>query len=100
MVDRPDDLKIGIRSSAITFGRFDVWMVMFFYAAMLTVMRYIGAILGFNQVYYLGLIGAALVACYHYILIKNRQPERCFKAFLHNNWVGALIFAGIFFNYL
>ena len=100
MVDRPDDLKIGIRSSAITFGRFDVWMVIFFYAAMLAVMSYIGVILGLNQVYYLGLTAAALVACYHYMLIKNRQPDRCFKAFLHNNWLGALIFAGIFFNYL
>jgi 4-hydroxybenzoate polyprenyltransferase len=100
MVDRPDDLKIGIRSSAITFGRFDVWMVMFFYAAMLAVMSYIGVILSLNQGYYLGLTAAALVAGYHYILIKNRQPDRCFKAFLHNNWLGALIFAGIFFNYL
>lgn len=100
MVDRPDDLKIGIRSSAITFGRFDVWMVMFFYAAMMALMAYIGFLLGLNQRYYLGLTAAALVACYHYVLIKNRQPEGCFKAFLHNNWVGALIFAGIFFNYL
>lgn len=100
MVDRPDDLKIGIRSSAITFGRFDVWMVMFFYAAMLALMSYVGVMLGLKQVYYLGLTVSALVAFYHYVLIKNRQPDRCFKAFLHNNWVGALIFAGIFFNYL
>jgi 4-hydroxybenzoate polyprenyltransferase len=100
MVDRTDDLKIGIRSSAITFGRFDVWMVMFFYAAMLALMTYVGVLLGLKQAYYLGLIGAVLVASYHYTLIRNRQPDRCFKAFLHNNWVGALIFAGIFFNYL
>ena len=100
MVDRPDDLKIGIRSSAITFGRFDVWMVMFFYAAMLALMAYVGFLLGLHQLYYLGLTAAALVAGYHYMLIKNRQPALCFKAFLHNNWVGALIFAGIFFNYL
>ncbi len=100
MVDRPDDLKIGIRSSAITFGRFDVWMVMFFYVAMLALMSYVGLMLGLKRVYYLGLTASALVACYHYVLIKNRQPDRCFKAFLHNNWVGALIFAGIFFNYL
>ncbi len=100
MVDRPDDLKIGIRSSAITFGRFDVWMVMFFYAAMLALMSYVGLMLGLKRVYYLGLTVSALVACYHHVLIKNRQPDRCFKAFLHNNWVGALIFAGIFFNYL
>jgi len=100
MVDRADDLKIGIRSSAITFGRFDVWMVMFFYAAMLALMSYVGVMLGLERVYYLGLTVSALVACYHYVLIKNRQPDRCFKAFLHNNWVGALIFAGIFFNYL
>ncbi len=100
MVDRPDDLKIGIRSSAITFGRFDVWMVMFFYVAMLALMSYVGLMLGLKRVYSLGLTVSALVACYHYVLIKNRQPDLCFKAFLHNNWVGALIFAGIFFNYL
>ena len=100
MVDRPDDLKIGIRSSAITFGRFDVWMVMFFYAAMLALMAYVGFLLGLRQLYYLGLTAAALVTGYHYMLIKNRQPALCFKAFLHNNWVGALIFAGIFSNYL
>ena len=100
MVDRPDDLKIGILSSAITFGRFDVWMVMFFYAVMLALMAYVGFLLGLSQSYYLGLTAAGLVAGYHYMLIKNRQPDLCFKAFLHNNWVGALIFAGIFFNYL
>ena len=100
MVDREDDLKIGIRSSAITFGRCDVWAVMFFYAATLGLMAYVGVLLGLGQSYYLGLMGAVLVVAYHYTLIKERHPERCFKAFLHNNWVGALVFTGVFLNYL
>jgi 4-hydroxybenzoate polyprenyltransferase len=100
MVDRPDDLKIGIRSSAITFGRFDVLIVMFFYMLMLGLLAYVGLLLQLGLIYYLGLVGASLVVCYHYTLIKTRQPESCFKAFLHNNWVGALIFGGIFLNYL
>jgi 4-hydroxybenzoate polyprenyltransferase len=100
MVDRPHDLKIGIRSSAITFGRLDVVMVMFFYMAMLSLMAYVGILLQLGWLYYLGLMGALLVIFYHYQLIKERLPELCFKAFLHNNWVGGLIFAGIFLNYL
>jgi len=100
MVDRPDDLKIGIRSSAITFGRFDVLIVMFFYMLMLGLLAYVGLLLQLGSVYYLSLVGASLVVCYHYTLIKTRQPEGCFKAFLHNNWVGALIFGGVFLNYL
>lgn len=100
MVDRPHDLKIGIRSSAITFGRLDVVMVMFFYAVMIGLMVYVGILLQLGWLYFLGLIGASLVSVYHYQLIKERLPELCFKAFLHNNWLGALIFAGIFLNYL
>ena len=100
MVDRPDDLKIGIRSSAITFGRFDLLIVMFFYMLMLGLLAYVGLLLQLGSVYYLSLVGASLVVCYHYTLIKTRQPEGCFKAFLHNNWVGALIFGGVFLNYL
>ena len=100
MVDRPHDLKIGIRSSAITFGRFDVMMVMFFYIFMLGLMAYVGVLLQLGWPYFLGLVGALLVSAYHYHLIKQRLPEMCFKAFLHNNWLGVLIFAGIFLNYL
>jgi 4-hydroxybenzoate polyprenyltransferase len=100
MVDRPDDLKIGIRSSAITFGKYDVALIMFFYALMLALMAYVGALMQLTWIYYVGLVLAGLLILYHFILIKNREPARCFKAFLHNNWVGATIFAGIFINFL
>ena len=100
MVDRPDDLKIGICSSAITFGNYDVALIMFFYALMLALMAYVGALMQLTWIYYVGLVLAGLLILYHFILIKNREPARCFKAFLHNNWVGAAIFAGIFINFL
>ena len=100
MVDRPDDLKIGICSSAITFGNYDVALIMFFYALMLALMAYVGALMQLTWIYYVGLVLAGLLILYHFILIKNREPARCFRAFLHNNWVGAAIFAGIFINFL
>ena len=99
MVDRKDDLKIGIRSSAITFGRFDVALIMFFYLAMLTLLACVGHCLHLSWPYYVGLFAALSVVLYHYHLIKNREETKCFKAFLHNNWVGALIFVGILMNY-
>jgi 4-hydroxybenzoate polyprenyltransferase len=100
MVDRPDDLKIGICSSAITFGKYDVALIMFFYALMLALMAYVGALMQLAWIYYVGLVLAGLLILYHFILIKNREPAKSFKAFLHNNWVGAAIFAGIFINFL
>jgi 4-hydroxybenzoate polyprenyltransferase len=99
MVDRDDDLKIGIKTAAITFGRFDVAAVMLCYAAMLAVLVMIGMRLHFNAFYYLGLGAARLLMLYHYTLIRGRGREGCFKAFLHNNWVGGVIFAGIAANY-
>lgn len=98
MVDRKDDLEIGIRSSAITFGRFDVAWIMFFYSAMLTLLAFVGHCLNLSWPYYLSLLAGFGVVLYHYQLIKNRDEGQCFKAFLHNNWLGALIFAGIFMN--
>jgi 4-hydroxybenzoate polyprenyltransferase len=99
MVDRKDDVKIGIRSSAITFGRFDVVLIMFFYLTMLALMACVGHCLSLAWPYYVGLAAALGVVLYHYQLIKNREESKCFKAFLHNNWIGALIFAGILMNY-
>ncbi len=100
MVDREDDLKIGIRTSAITFGRFDVVAIMLCYAAMLGVLAYTGHIYRFGMFFYLGICVAAGIAVYHYALIRNRDPASCFKAFLHNNWLGAAVFAGIFLDTL
>ncbi|HUW38410.1 MAG TPA: 4-hydroxybenzoate octaprenyltransferase [Rhodocyclaceae bacterium] len=95
MVDRDDDIRIGIRTSAITFGRFDVAAVMLCYAAMLAILAWIGVELRYGIWYYAGLIVAAGMMAYHYLLIRSRGREGCFKAFLHNNWVGAAICAGL-----
>jgi 4-hydroxybenzoate polyprenyltransferase len=95
MVDRADDLKIGIKTSAITFGRHDITAVMLCYGITLALLGYVGWQLHLGWPYYLGLAAAAGIAGYHYTLIKERDPARCFKAFLHNNWFGAAVFSGM-----
>ncbi|MFA7242419.1 MAG: 4-hydroxybenzoate octaprenyltransferase [Sulfuricellaceae bacterium] len=100
MVDREDDLKIGIKTSAITFGRFDVAAVMLCYAATLAILAGIGVSLRFGWLYFAGLTVAAGIAGYHYTLIRNRERNKCFKAFLHNNWLGAAVFGGLVLDYL
>ncbi len=95
MVDRADDLKIGIRTSAITFGRADVPAVMACYALTLAAIALVGHRQGLGVGFYLGLAVAATIAGYHYTLIRERDPGRCFAAFRHNNWFGASVFAGI-----
>jgi 4-hydroxybenzoate polyprenyltransferase len=99
IVDRDDDIRLGLRSSAITFGRYDVAAVMLCYAAMLGVLTGIGRWMQFGIHYHGGVLVAALLVIYHYFLIRERSREGCFKAFLHNNWVGAAIFAGILLEY-
>ena len=100
MVDREDDLKIGIRTAAITFGRFDVAMVMLCYGIFLALLVGVGVWQKMGIPYYLGLACALGLVIYHYTLIRNRNRELCFKAFLHNNWVGAAVFAGVALDYL
>jgi 4-hydroxybenzoate polyprenyltransferase len=100
MVDRDDDLKIGIRSSAIFFGRHDVAAIMVCYTAMLLLLALVGWLQQLHWPYYLGLVLAAALALYHYRLIRKRERASCFKAFLHNNWLGAAIFAGLLASYL
>jgi len=95
MVDREDDLKIGIKTAAITFGRFDVVAVMLCYGIFLSILAAAGVQQRMCIMYYVGLACAAAVAMYHFTLIRRRQRENCFKAFLHNNWIGAAVFAGI-----
>ncbi len=95
MVDREDDLKIGIHSSAIFFGRYDIVAIMLCYLVMLLLLGLAGWILKLTWPYYAGLAAAAGIAAYHYTLIKGRHRAACFKAFLHNNWLGAAIFAGV-----
>lgn len=100
MVDRPDDLKIGIKTSAITFGRFDVTAIMLCYTATLLILAGVGRSLGLSWPYWCGLVVAAGIALYHYTLIRNRDTTRCFAAFMHNNWFGAAVFAGILLDTL
>jgi 4-hydroxybenzoate polyprenyltransferase len=95
MVDRDDDVKIGIRTAAITLGRYDVVGVMVCYGATLALLAYVGVRERVAWPYYAGLAVAAAMMGYHYLLIRGRSRAGCFRAFLHNNWVGAAVFAGI-----
>jgi 4-hydroxybenzoate polyprenyltransferase len=100
MVDKVDDLKIGIKTSAITFGRFDVAGVMLCHITFIATMAVIGLMEQLGIIYYAGLAVALGLIRYQYRLIHDRDRANCFKAFLHNNWVGATIFAGIALDYL
>ena len=95
MVDRDDDLKIGMRTSAITLGQLDVAAVMAFYAVYLLSWAGLGRGLGLGVVFLLGVGLAALQAVWHYTLIRHRTREGCFRAFRLNHWVGFAVFAGV-----
>ena len=96
MVDRDDDLKLGVRTSAILFGRHEVAAVMVCYGLFVAILAGIGAWQGYGGFYYAGVMAAAALALHHYRLIRGRTREGCFRAFLHNNWIGLAVFAGIF----
>ncbi len=100
MVDRDDDLKIGIKTSAITFGRFDVAAIMLCYAMCLLIWLALGIYLHRGLFFYLGIALAGTCAIYHYFLIRGRERMACFAAFRHNNWLGAAIFSGIALDYV
>jgi len=95
MVDRDDDLRLGLRTAAITFGRYDVVAVMSCYAATLAILGAAGSMAALAWPYYAGLGVAAAIGAYHYTLIRTRGRDQCFRAFMHNNWFGAAVFAGI-----
>ncbi|NHZ88033.1 4-hydroxybenzoate octaprenyltransferase [Massilia sp. CCM 8733] len=99
MVDRDDDLKIGIRTAAITFGRFDVAAVMLCYGAALAIILVCGWLEGLRAWFVGGIVVAAAMALYHYTLIRGRERMACFAAFRHNNWLGAALFAGVALDY-
>ena len=99
MVDRDDDVKIGINTTALLFGRHDVSFVMFCYLVMLVILTAIGKIIGLGWPYFLGLGLACAIALFHYTLIRKRERESCFAAFLHNNWLGFAVFCGLMFDY-
>jgi 4-hydroxybenzoate polyprenyltransferase len=95
MVDRDDDAKLGIHTSALFLGRRDVAAVMASYAAMLVLLALVGIHLGLAWPFYAGLAAAGAMMVYHWQLIRGRTREGCFRAFRHNNWVGGAIFVGM-----
>ncbi len=95
MVDRDDDLRIGIKTSAITLGRFDVAAVMAFYAIYLSSWAWLGLALGLGRVFLIGIAAAAAQALWHGWLIRQRDRANCFKAFQFNHWLGFAVFAGV-----
>jgi len=99
MVDRDDDLKLGLRTSAIAFGRFDVLAVMLCYAIYLGMLLWVARIEGLGPFFYAGVLAATLLALRHYVLIRKRERTACFRAFLSNHWVGLAIFAGTVADY-
>jgi 4-hydroxybenzoate polyprenyltransferase len=99
MVDRDDDKKIGIRTSAILFGQFDVAMVIVFHALFLITLAVVGWYLTLGPFFYAGLLFAALLAGSQYRMIRDRSRVGCFRAFNHNNWVGGVVFAGLVVDY-
>jgi len=100
MVDRYDDLKLGLHTSAILFADYDIAAVMLCYALVIGLMGRIGVTLDFGWIYYVGLAIAACMMGFHYFLIRSRDCAGCLLAFRRNNWVGAAIFAGILGNYI
>jgi 4-hydroxybenzoate polyprenyltransferase len=100
MVDREDDLKVGIKSTAIIFARADKLIILSLQLITLIGLSIVGSQLAMGLFYYLGLIAASGFALYQQWLIKDREPAKCFQAFLNNNWFGMSIFIGIFIHYL
>ncbi len=100
LIDRPYDLKIGVKSTAILFGELDRVITGIIQALFLFVMLLLGLKLGLNWWYYLGLLTAAALFLWQLAIIEERDPEQCFRAFVSNNWVGMAIFFGILAAYL
>ena len=95
MVDRDDDIRLGLHTSAVTFGRYDVLAVAACYALYFVGLTWFGRVAGLGLFYWIGLLVAALLAVYHIVLIRTRDRDRCFRAFLNNHWLGFAIFVGI-----
>ncbi len=98
--DKADDLKIGVKSSAILFGKYDKLIIALLQIATLISLISVGLIAGLGLYYYISLFIALLLFIYQHNMIKNREPIASLQAFLHNNWVGIVIFIGIFVDYL
>jgi 4-hydroxybenzoate polyprenyltransferase len=95
MADREDDLKIDIKSTAILFDKYDRAVISILQIALLLILIKVSIMFNLGYFFYLSLILSAFIMIYHQILIKKREKEKCFKAFLHNHYIGVVIFAGI-----
>jgi len=99
MVDREDDLQIGVKSTAILFGDADVLLVGIIQGTFIVTLLIVGNKLEFGTYYYSGILVATIFVLYQLRLIKDREPAQCLKAFLNNNWVGIAIFVGVILQY-
>ncbi len=95
MVDREADLRLGLRTSAITFGRYEVAAIAISYVLLLMGVLWVAYLAQLTDLFWLGWVGALGCAIYHVSLVRTRQRDACFKAFRHNNWLGAFLFLGI-----
>ncbi|MGL4268606.1 MAG: 4-hydroxybenzoate octaprenyltransferase, partial [Plesiomonas sp.] len=100
MVDRDDDLRIGIKSTAILFGRFDKLIIGLLQLATLLLLVWVGMLSQLGSLYYWSLLGCAALFVYQQQLLKARERDACFQAFLNNNYVGMVLFCGIASSYL
>jgi 4-hydroxybenzoate polyprenyltransferase len=100
MCDREDDLKIGVKSTAILFGSADRLITFGLQMLIVAGLVWVGLLVGFGWIYWLALGGAALLLLHQQWLIREREPQACLAAFLNNHWFGAVVFAGILFDYL
>ena len=99
MVDREDDIKVGVKSTAILFGRYDHAMIFLFHALTIVLLALTGALARLGLEYYAGLAVALVMAVYQQRLMRQRDRDGCFRAFLNNNWLGAAVFAGLLWHY-
>ncbi|HEU5338663.1 MAG TPA: 4-hydroxybenzoate octaprenyltransferase [Sulfuricaulis sp.] len=99
MVDREDDLKIGVKSTAILFGRYDRVMIFLFHIVTIALLAMVGTLAHLGLGYYAGLAVALGLAVYQQHLMRERERDGCFRAFLNNNWLGAAVFAGLLWHY-
>lgn len=99
MIDRVDDLKIGVKSTAILFDQMDKFLIALLQILFLTLMVIIGLMFHLHWQFFVALFGAGICFAYQQWLVRHRDPERCMRAFLNNNWVGLIIFMGILLSY-
>ncbi len=99
MVDRDDDIKLGLKTAAITFGRYDILAIGICYLSAIALLGYAGLLMGWGAPYFAGLLVALGLAMVHLSWIRSRDRAACFRAFRHNNWFGAAVFVGIVAQY-